>query len=226
MSELGYPTLKERVYHKLREILLSGIMLPGTQIDERELAEKLAISRTPLREAISTLANEGVIEYRPYRGNFIRSFTVQQVVNLYEVRKALESLAVKLAVPKLADEDLKVLISILEDIKAALEQRDLKEFSRADRRFHATIAQFSGNETLIASLDRLELQIQIIRTIANRDLDVVERTMRERPQILAALKARDAELAARLMEEHIEGVCKAVVGQLKAYEQQDIEAVR
>lgn len=221
MSELGYPTLKERVYHTLRELIASGEIPPGSQIDERELAERLSISRTPLREAVGTLAREGVVEYRPYRGHFVRVFTAKEVSDLYEVRKVLEALAVRLAVQKLSDESLTSLLTILDEVHLALEQEDMKKLSQADRKFHSTIAQLSCNETLIDSLNRLGLQISIIRTIAHRDAGVVERTTRERPRIVAALKLRDAELAAKLMEEHIEGVRQSVVSQLDAREQSD-----
>lgn len=218
MSSLRHLTLKEHVYHRLLNSIISGDIPLGSQIDERKVAEMLSISRTPLREAIGTLVEEGLVEYRPYRGNFVRRFTAKQVNDLYEVRKALEGLAVRLAVTNLSDADLSGLVSTLEDVKIALEQNDLDEFSAADRRFHESIAQLSRNETLVESLNRLGLHIQVIRNIANRDPDVVERTSHERPRILEALKARDAELAAHLMAEHIEGIRRSVVAQVETYE--------
>lgn len=215
-------TLNERVLHRIRELILSGAIPSGAQLDEQSLADEMQISRTPIREAVSKLNKEGIVEYRPYKGNFVRSFTAKQVSDLFEVRKALEGLATHLAVAKLTDEYLALLKRTLQAVDVALERGNMAEYSAADREFHHMIAHMSDNESLIELLDRLEIQIQLVRTIANRDPDVVDRTAHERPQILAALEMRDAELAGQLMEEHIEGVRQAVVAQLQEHERQSV----
>jgi DNA-binding GntR family transcriptional regulator len=199
-------------------MLLRGELVPGEQLDERVLAEGLGVSRTPLREAINQLVKEGIIEYVPYRGNFVRTFSVKQVNDLFQVRKSLEALAVRLAVPKLSQEDLGRIRTILDEVDRALRQQDMEAFSKADQCFHRFIIQKANNETLLETLARLGLQFQMIRIFANRDPGVVERTMQERPQILAALMAFDADQAAQLMEAHIEGVRQAVVTQLERLE--------
>jgi DNA-binding GntR family transcriptional regulator len=214
MSKLERHTLNQRVYFRLQKMLLQGEIAPGTQLDERELAERMGVSRTPLREAIAHLVKEGIVEYRPYRGNFARTFTVQEVNDLYTVRRALESLAVRLAIPKLSQEDIERIGAILDKVHDALERGDMEMYSEADGRFHHTIIQLTRNQTLIEVLDRLGSQIQMVRAYANRDPRVVERTHRERPLILAALAARDADAAAALMEEHIDGVRRAVIDQM------------
>ena len=221
MAKLNRDTLNQRVYSQLREMILSGALEGGTQIEERQLAEEMGVSRTPLREAIGQLSNEGIIEYRPYRGNYVRTFTAKQVNDLYQVRMALESLAMRLAIPKLSQEHIHKIRLILDDVQRALQNNDMDGYNEADRRFHKAILDISGNETLKEALGRLAAQIQMVRVIANQDHDVVESTARERPRILAALEARDADEAARLMEEHIDGVRRAVVAQLEAMAQAD-----
>lgn len=223
MSKLKRPTLNQRVYSRLRTLLLNGHLPPGAQLDERILAEEMGVSRTPLREAIGHLAKEGIVEYRPFRGNFVRTFTAKQVKDLYQVRKALESLAMRLAIPKLSQEHIAEISLILDQVHAALAQGDIDGYTEADRRFHAAILHITGNETLIDALQRLDAQIQVVRTLANRDPEVVERTAKERPLILAALTARDADAAAHLMEAHIDGVAKAVVAQIETLEQESLE---
>ncbi len=219
MAKLARDTLNQKVYFHLREMILSGEINSGMQIEERVLAEEMGVSRTPLREAIGQLSNEGIIEYRPYRGNFVRTFTAKQVNDLFHVRKALEVLAIRLAIPKISQEHIEQIRVILDDVQAALDTSDLDAYGEADRRFHDAIAAITINETLQESLDRLSAQIQLVRNFANRDSDVVRRTSIERPRILAALDARDADLAAQLMEAHIEGVRMSVVAQLEAMEQ-------
>ena len=219
MSKLERNTLNQHAYSRLRHLLLNGHLPSGAQLDERILAAQIGVSRTPLREAIGHLAKEGIVEYRPYRGNFVRTFTAKQVKDLYQVRKTLESLAMRLAIPKLSQEHITEIGKILEQVGDALARDDMDAYTEADRRFHAAILHVTGNETLIESLERLDAQIQVVRAMANRDPEVVERTAKERPLILAALTARDADAAAHLMEAHIDGVAKAVVAQIEKLEE-------
>src|SRR5258708_4352003 len=214
INKREHDPLNRRIYYEVRELIESGAILPGTQLDERTLAQDLAVSRTPLREAIATLVEEGLVERRPYRGNFVRLFTAKQVQDLYEVRKTLEGLAIRLAVLRLTEEDLELLRTILHEIQEALERDDLPGYSTSDQRFHSTIARLSGNEILIESLGRLQRQIQLVRIGANQNPEVGRRTALERPLILSALEMRDAALAAQLMEEHIEGVRRSVIEQI------------
>jgi len=180
------------------------------------LALELGVSRTPLREAISRLVTEGLVLYRPYQGNFVRSFTTKEVGDLYTVRRALEETAIRLATPRLTQEQIDTLRGILDRIDRALLDGDLDEYGEADRLFHETIARYSDNAILIESLGRLDVQVRIIRTLANRNPKVVAQTALQRPQVLAALEARDAERAAALMAEHIESVRRAVVADVAA----------
>jgi DNA-binding GntR family transcriptional regulator len=195
----------------MRDLVLTGVLVPGEQINELELAAELGVSRTPVREAIGQLIADGLVEDRPYRGKFVRLFSATQVAQLYDVRAVLEAHAVRLATPRLTAEQLDRLRVILDDTQAALAAGDLDWYGAADRAFHDTLASYSGNQTLIDSLQRLASQVQIVRNVANQDPAVVKRTALERPAVVAALEARDAARAAALMEEHIRGVCNAVI---------------
>lgn len=187
----------------------------GTQLDERELSKKLGVSRTPLREAIAMLARVGLVEHFPYRGNYVKQWSAKQVQDLYIVRKSLEILAVHIATPKLSNEDIDHIRDVLTVAENALVEGDLETFAEADNRFHSMIVLKSGNKTLIDMLDHLSTQIQMIRTIANRDANLLERTTYERPRIVNALEKRDSELAAQLMADHIDGVSQSVLKQLE-----------
>lgn len=218
MSKLEHTTLNERVHQRIRILILDGTFAAGARLDENALAVEFGVSRTPIREAIGKLTIEGMVEYRPYQGNFVRVFNAKQVNDLYAVRKVLESLAVRLAVPKMTDEQIDEIDAILADVGQAREAADMIAYGAADRRFHRAIAAASENETLIESLNRLDLQIQVVRAVANHDAGVVARTAAERPRILAALRARDADAAALLMEDHIEDVRRSVVEQINTTE--------
>lgn len=217
-GRLVHLPLNARVLQEVRERIVSGQVLPGSRLDEQALATELGVSRTPLREAIGRLVKEGLVEYRPYQGAFVRSFTAKEVSDLYAVRRSLEETAIRLATPRLTAERLTTVRRILDMLNDALERGDLAEYGEADRRFHETIAGYSDNATLIECLERLDLQVRIIRTLANRNPEVVARTALQRPQVLAALEAHDADRAAALMGAHIESVRRAVVADVEAGE--------
>lgn len=209
--------LDQQAYDHLLKNILSGKLESSTQLDERTLSEEIGISRTPIRSAISQLTRQGLVEYFPYRGNFVRNWTIDEVNDLFEVRISLETLAVRLAIPKLSDEDIAHIEGILNDMDDALVQGDLEQFGQADAIFHRTISEKTRNRTLIETLERLNLQIHMIRTLANRNSRLVENTVMERTDILEALKSRDIPAAVALMQAHIEGVREAVLEQLRAH---------
>ena len=214
LNTIEHAPLNQRTYMQLRAFVLSGAVPMGDRLDENALARQLGVSRTPVREAIGRLVQEGLVEYRPFQGNFVRLITVEQVRELFEVRRSLEGLAASLAVHNMTEETLEEITAILDEVRSALEEGDMEEYSLADSRFHRAIAGYSGNSTLFKLLEQLSAQIQLARVLANRDQSVVQRTAHERPLILAALRDRDADAAARLMEAHIQGVLDALSHQL------------
>jgi DNA-binding GntR family transcriptional regulator len=214
MNAPRHLTLRERIYEEIVRLIVAGDLPSGAPIDEKELTEKLQVSRTPFREAIGTLAKEGLIEIKPYRGFFVRSFTRKEIDDLYELRKTLECFAVELAVPRMSDRDIAGLEKVLDGAVEALRNRDMATYGIRDREFHETIAERSENAALIETLSRLALQIQICRTIANESQEFAERAAQERDDILKALRARDAAAASALMRAHISDVQSAVLARL------------
>jgi DNA-binding GntR family transcriptional regulator len=213
-SPITHQPLNQAVLGQLRELVLTGDLAPGEQLNEIAIAGRLRVSRTPLRKAMNQLVAEGLVEDSPYRGKFVRTFTASEIQDLYDVRAVLEGHAARLATPKMTASRLETLRNLLADVQDALERDDLPGYGEADRRFHEAIAAFSENRTLIDSLQRLSSQVQLIRSMANQDPEVVRRTALERPRIVAALAAGDAELAAALMQEHILGVRGSVTAGL------------
>lgn len=218
MNENQNPTLNQKAYEALLQLLLSGEIPMGAHVDERELSTRLGISRTPLREAIASLVRAGLVEYFPYKGKYVKKWTPKQVRDLYQVRKSLEVLAIHTATPKLSNEDIDKIRAVLSEAEVALINGNLRAFGEADSKFHSMIVLKTENITLIDTLQHLSVQIQMIRTIANRDANLLERTVYERPRILNALQQRDPDLAAKLMADHIEGVSRAVIAQLEEYQ--------
>jgi DNA-binding GntR family transcriptional regulator len=211
MNAIRHVTLRERIYEEIVRMIVSGELPSGSPLDEKALTEKLQVSRTPFREALGTLAKEGLIEIKPYRGFFVRSFSRKETNDLYELRKTLECMAVELAVPHMSDVHIAQFERLLDEAVAALKRGDMKTYGQRDRAFHETIAELSGNAALIETLSRLALQVQIGRTIANQSRDFAKRAAAERDEILAAFRKRDIKKAAALMRAHISDVQTAVL---------------
>ncbi|GAA3069798.1 GntR family transcriptional regulator [Rhizobium viscosum] len=215
MNASRHLTLRERIYEEIVRLIVSGELPSGVSIDEKELTERLQVSRTPFREAIGTLAKEGLIEIKPYRGFFVRSFTPKEIDDLYNLRKTLECFAVELAVPEMSDRHIANFERILDEAVAALRRGDMATYGIRDKEFHETIAELSGSVPLIETLARLALQIQICRSIANESRDLAERAAEERDQILQAFRARDINRAKALMRAHISDVQQAVMARFQ-----------
>ncbi|WP_055045558.1 GntR family transcriptional regulator [Devosia sp. A16] len=215
MNAPRHLTLRERIYEEIVRMIVSGELPSGAPLDEKALTEKLQVSRTPFREALGTLSKEGLIEIKPYRGFFVRSFSKKETEDLYELRKTLECFAVELAVPQMSDRHIANFERILDGAVAALKADDMVAYGQADREFHETIAELSGNAALIETLSRLALQIQIGRTIANESHTFAEDAARERDDILAAFRRRDIKTAVALMHAHISDVQRTVLARFE-----------
>jgi DNA-binding GntR family transcriptional regulator len=197
-------TLRERVFEHLRDEILSGELPAGTELHEVGLASSLGVSRGPLREALGRLSAEGLVTITPRRGAVVTKLSKREFVEAYQVREALESLAVRLAVPRLTDADRRRLHDLSEEMVRAADDGDAQAFFEANRRFHQIIVAASGNERLqemhrllIAQMARLLARSQQLR-------GGLQQSIAEHRAILEAVDAGDAERAARLMEEHIE----------------------
>ena len=127
-------TLREQVVDHLREEILSNRLVPGEELGEVALARSLGISRGPLREALGQLAAEGLVTIVPRRGAVVRRLTHQELIEAYQLRVALESLAIKLAVPRLSDRDKAALHQMSQDIERAAEAGDTDRFFEINHR--------------------------------------------------------------------------------------------
>jgi DNA-binding GntR family transcriptional regulator len=197
-------TLREQVVDHLREEILSSRLAPGEELGEVALARSLGISRGPLREALGQLAAEGLVTIVPRRGAVVKRLTHQEFIDAYQVREALESLAIKLAVPRLTGADKAELHRMSEEMERAAKAEDTDRFFDINRRFHARLVKASGNQKLE------EVHGQLVAQMARLLKQSVElrggmvQSATEHRAILEAVDAGDPLLAARLLEEHIE----------------------
>jgi DNA-binding GntR family transcriptional regulator len=196
-------TLRERIYEEIVRLIVSGELPSGEWVDERQVTDKLRVSRTPFREAISILAKGGLVEIKPYRGFYVRSFSRDETADLYELYKRLECFAVELAVPQMSDRDIRQCETLLIESVLALQDRDMKTYALRDRAFYDTVAEQSGNSALIDALAQFGLQIQLCGSITNTTVEFTERTAHGCDDIIRAFRARDIRRAAFLVSAHI-----------------------
>jgi DNA-binding GntR family transcriptional regulator len=203
MQRLENLTLWQRVYDFLREEILSERLQPGTELQEVGLSEELGVSRGPIREAIGRLAAEGLVTVRPRRGAVVRSLSKDEFLELYQVREALEMMAVRLAVPRLEPADIAELEGLIGEMGGHAERDEVAEFFEANVAFHARLFQASGNATLQELYGQLVGRMGRYRMRSLTLRGNLQRSVAEHGAILRAAKRGDADRAAHLMSEHI-----------------------
>ena len=198
-------SLKEHIY----DVLKDGIMAMDIyaddarlKLDERQLSEQLQISRTPIREALARLEQEGLVRVIPRRGVFILRKSVDQILEMITVWAALESMATRLVTERADDGDIASLRKLLASFSQDEAQTHLDEYSEANIRFHRRILQLSGCELLLSTADGLFLHMRAIRARTMTEGDRIARSIVDHNHIIEAIEARDADLAERLVREH------------------------
>lgn len=197
-------TLREQVFEHLREEILSNRLEPGTELNEQALSRSLGVSRGPLREALGRLASEGLVKIIPRRGATVTELTAAEFIDAYQVREALETLAIRLAVPRLQDDDMEHLRQLHEEMLEQADQGEVQAFFDANASFHQYLVDCSGNSRLqdIYRLIMTDMGRYRARSLALRGS--LAQSVAEHSAILDAVLAGDAERASQLMADHIE----------------------
>jgi len=195
-------TLTSWVYEILKNKILSMELPPGTRLKDGELAEDLGVSNTPVREAIRQLEKDGLVETTPYRGNFVKKMSPEEVCEIYDVRMVLETLAARLAVNRATTEQLKRIQTKVEEYERAFENDDISLGLEADFAFHDLIAHASGNRTLLEMLRGLATRIHALRQM-DKGKTRRRESLKDHKTIYQALKERDARKAEEAITQHI-----------------------
>lgn len=174
---------------------------PEIRLDERQLSEDLGVSRTPIREALTVLEQEGFVRSVPRRGVYVVRKTKREVVEMIMVWAAIESMAASLAATRATTEQLKQLRALFESFGTDPSQH-IDEYNEANMAFHKTIIRLSGCELMSDLTENLFIHMRSIRSVTMRQNDRAKRSIREHLRIISALERRDSELAERLVREH------------------------
>ena len=202
-ATLDHRTLWQRVHEHLRDEIISGRLTPGTVLHEVALARSLGVSRGPVREALGRLATEGLVTIRPRRGAVVRALSSEEFIEAYQVREALEIMAVRLAVPKLTVEDVTAMERLLEEMESRSEAGDVQGFFQANTEFHQRFFAVAGNVMLSQLYRQLRGQIYRHRLRSLELRGDLRRSIVEHRAILSAATTGDVERAVNLASEHI-----------------------
>jgi DNA-binding GntR family transcriptional regulator len=196
-------TLWQRVYDHLREEILSGELPAGSELQEVALSSQLGVSRGPIREAIGRLAAEGLVVVRPRRGAVVRALSKQEFLEAYQVREALEMMAVRLAVPRLEAPDFEKLENLIGAMETYAGKGEVAGFFEANALFHAALFEVAGNCKLQELYRQLLGQMGRYRTRSAALRGSLQRSVAEHRAIVRAARRGNVERAVHLMSEHI-----------------------
>lgn len=202
-------------YRRLLEDIRSGTLAPGARLRETELAERLGISRTPVREAIRQLETDGLVVHLPRQGATIRSLDHAEVVELYEMRAVLEGTAARLAARAASDIELAELAALNAELEQAPVGAAARELNRV---FHRTLIDAARNRFLIKSMSALQKTLLILGPTTLADPERAISAVAEHAAVLAALRARDGAGAEVAMRAHVEAALSARIRGMRGRE--------
>ena len=206
--------MRDEVYADLREWIIDGTLKPGEKLRDVELAGALGVSRMPVREALRRLEDEGLVETAANRWTRVSSVDLEQAKCIYPIVAALEGLAVGLAVPRMGEEDLRLMEETNGRLRDALRGRRAVEASQADRDFHEILLKKTANPDLVRVVDDLKTKLRCLEVAYFGGSIVAERSVEEHEELLDALHKRDVERASEAMKDNWRRSLQRVLEQL------------
>jgi DNA-binding GntR family transcriptional regulator len=195
--------LSERLRESIEEDIATGRLLPGTRLDEVELATRFGVSRTPIREALRLLLGEGLVETRPQRGAVVAQVTPQRLIEMFEVMAELEGMCVRLAARRFTDAELADIEAAHEACRGSAVARDADAYFYANERFHYALYAASHNTYLFEQAAALQRKLRPYRRLQLRVRNRPQRSFEEHQAILDALRAGDADTAVQAIRAHV-----------------------
>lgn len=206
-------SFRDRAYVALRRAILDADIYgqPGEiRLDERQLSQALGVSRTPVREAMTLLEQEGFLRSEPRRGVFIIRKTKREIVEMIEASAALESMAARLAAIRASADEIAALRRMFDDFVNENPEEHIDEYSDANLEFHQAIVRMSRSELIERMIENLYVHVRAIRRVTIGQAHRAERSIVDHMNIIEALAARDADRAGQLVLDHALGLAAHV----------------
>lgn len=201
-------THAERAFETIRGMILDREVVPGDPLQEVELAARLGISRTPVREALNRLEATGLVERQSHRGTFVRRLSSKEVRDIYELAEALEGMVAYLVTAKVAagDADVTQLQEALAAMESALQREDVDAWVQADREYHETLYALCDSAEILAGIERINLQVDYIRLVYTRNFLNKQDSAADHRAAVEAIASGDAQHARQLTQSHWERI--------------------
>lgn len=204
LHKVHRPSLTDIAVEQVRRMIVRGHVLPGARLGEPEICAALGVSRTPVREALKLLAAEGLVELRRNRNPVASLIDASELAHLFEVESGIESLAARLAATRMTGADVKRLDALQVRMERHRSRRELEDYFDINQQIHRLIVAGAKNPVLVETHDWLLGRLERARFMALSAEGRWEQSVMEHREILAALKAGDADLAGRLFAQHVE----------------------
>ncbi|WP_117017050.1 GntR family transcriptional regulator [Aeribacillus pallidus] len=197
-------------YEYIKERIMNGVFLPSQKLNESELSNQIGVSRNTVKKALFKLEQECLVDMEENKGATVKSFTVKEVVNYFEIRELLESLIIRSAVKQITDDRLNELEDILNKMESYLNSGNFEDYSKMNKRFHEIIYEASDNQQAVDMVNMIKVQLlrYHLRTILIPGRK--ENSLKEHKSIYLALKNRNADEAEKAIRTHISNIRKTI----------------
>ena len=209
-------TLHGNLVANIRELIVEGDLEPGAKVPERILSERYGVSRTPLREALKTLASEGLLELLPHRGARVARLTAEDVDQMFPIMGALEALSGELACQNLTEDQYAEIQALHYQMVLHYTRRELKPYFQVNQEIHEKILSASANQLLLHMYQTLSGRIRRARYVANMSSERWSQAVKEHEEMLNALAARDGTALAKVLKRHLRNKCETVKSYLES----------
>lgn len=203
-------SLHEQIASQIRDMIIEGYLKSGDRIDEVSLATKLGVSRTPFREALRTLAAEGLIDSKRSRGSVVRTLTPKDVHDMLELLGHIEALAGKLVCENASDKQIAEMLDLHEEMLGLWRSRRRMEYYKLNQDFHSRLSLYCGNQILAETQANLQARLKRIRFLGTRTYDYWDIAVEEHEEMAAALRVRDGDRLGEAMKQHLTGAWERV----------------
>jgi GntR family transcriptional regulator, rspAB operon transcriptional repressor len=215
---INSPKISEVAYEILREKIVSKEFTPGERLDLNRIGESLGVSKTPLKEALSRLEMEGLVQIFPRSGTIVTKPSIDDIAESFDLRRILEKYAVELMVLNASDEDMDILARLVDEMRKLANQKEIEQvypqYLELDHEFHRQLVRLSGNQRLREAHERENLHSQMARIryrAYERELNVAQE---EHERILAALLSRDRNMVAEQIDIHLQRAKRSLLSDM------------
>ncbi|QED49738.1 GntR family transcriptional regulator [Cytobacillus dafuensis] len=211
IKTIARPALRDQVYESLKKAIITLELEPGQRIMDKDLASEFGVSRTPVREALKRLEDEGLVESLPGSQTRITQIHLEEAKNAFTVVAALHRLAARLAVPIILEEHIHLMEEMNAKLKKALDNKDVFGAVEADDQFHEILLSASGNQEIRLALERIMSKVRRLEFSKFSSLDGMK-SVDQHNEIISACRKKDASLACSLVEENWLSLGRILVG--------------